>query len=212
MRIGTAWTGFTRRFLFVFGLATVFALAAPDVSSSQDLSSARPNQARKAKPVKASLGVGGAAGMISAYRRRHGLSAVSSDARLMAMARQHAQTMASRDRMSHDVGGAFSTRLRRAGYVAAAAAENIAAGQRSWSEAFAAWVSSSGHRSNLLLRGATRVGYASASARAGSRYRTYWAMVIAAPLAVPRGKRGRLRAGGQPITIGHTIHDRRDAQ
>jgi uncharacterized protein YkwD len=212
MRRGSAFTGFTGRLLFAFGLAATLVLAAPDGASSQDVSSAKPPQTRKAKSVRTSLGAGGAAGMISAYRRRHGLPAVSTDARLMAMARRHARAMASRGRMSHDVGGDFSTRLRRAGYSAGAAAENIAAGQRSWSEAFAGWVSSSGHRSNLLLRGATRVGYASASARAGSRYRTYWAMVIAAPLAVPRGKRGRLRAGGQPITIGHTIHDRRDAQ
>lgn len=211
MRIGTAWTDFTGRLLFAFGLAAVFVLAAPGVSSSQDLSSARPKQT---KPAQVSLSVGGAAGMISAYRRRHGLSAVSTDARLMAMARQHAQAMAAQGRMSHSVGGDFGTRLRRTGYLGAAA-ENIAAGQRSWSEAFAAWVSSSGHRSNLLLRGATRVGYASASGRAGSRYRTYWAMVIAAPMDVPRGTRaarGRLRAGGQRIEIGHTIHDRRDAQ
>jgi uncharacterized protein YkwD len=206
MRRGSAFTGFTGRLLFAFGLAATLVLAAPDGASSQDVSSAKPPQVRKAKSV------GGAAGMISAYRHRHGLPAVRTDSRLMAMARRQAQAMAARDRMSHDVGGDFGTRLRRAGYVAAVAAENIAAGQRSWSEAFAGWVSSSGHRSNLLLRGATRVGYASASARAGSRYRTYWAMVIAAPLAVPRGKRGRLRAGGQPITIGHTIHDRRDAQ
>jgi len=184
--------------------------AAPAVSNGQDVSAAK---ARKTKPARVSLGVGGAAAMISSYRRRHGLPPVRSDSRLMAFARHQARAMAARDRMSHDVGGDFSTRLRRAGYLAAAAAENIAAGQRSLSEAISTWADSAPHRANLLLGGATRIGVAAAAAPR-SQYRVYWAMVIAAPLvANPRGRGDRIRAGGRAIDHGGlTVHDRRDAR
>jgi uncharacterized protein YkwD len=167
-------------------VATAFSVAAPTVSSAQDVS------AKRSHARKTSLSVGGAAAMISSYRRRHGLPAVKIDARLMAMARHQARAMAASDRMSHDVGGDFGARLRRRGYLAAAAAENIAAGQRSLSEAFSGWVESSPHRANLLLGGATRIGIAAAASGPKSRYRTYWAMVIAAPLTAKQ--RGRLQA------------------
>jgi uncharacterized protein YkwD len=84
--------------------------------------------------------------------------------------------------------------LRRAGYAASAAAENIAAGQRSLSEAFAGWVASPSHRSNLLLAGATRIGVAAMSAP-NSSYRAYWTIVIAAPMVAPRNRSAKyLRA------------------
>src|SRR5256884_702408 len=48
---------------------------------------------------------------------------------------------------------------------------------RSFEKTFGQWIDSSGHRKNLLLHNASRVGIA--SARDGSGKRTYWAMVIA---------------------------------
>jgi uncharacterized protein YkwD len=167
----------------------VFVLAAPSVSSGEDGSSARPRKA-----AAASLSVGAAAAMVSSYRRKHGLPAVKIDSRLMSVARQQTRAMVTRDRLSHDAGGDFGARLRSAGYMAAAAAENIAAGQRSLSEAFAGWVASPSHRSNLLLRGATRIGVA-AIAAPNSRYRAYWTLVIAAPLVATRHRSAKhLRA------------------
>jgi uncharacterized protein YkwD len=157
-----------------------FLVAASVASSGQDLSSARPTHARKVTHSKTHLGVGAAAAMVSRFRRSHGLPAVKFDSHLMAMARRQAQAMATHDRMSHDVDADFGTRLHRAGYRAAAAAENIAAGQRTLSEVFAAWVSSPPHRANLLLHGATRMGIAVMTAP-GSKYGIYWAMVIASP-------------------------------
>jgi uncharacterized protein YkwD len=179
------------RALLAGAVTVILVIAAPAVSSGQDASAPKRSHAAKAKHPRTSLSVGGAAAMISRYRRRHGLPAVKIDSRLMAIARHQARAMAAHGRMSHDVGGDFSTRLRRRGYAAAAAAENIAAGQRSLSEAFSGWVESSPHRANLLLGGATRIGIASAAAKPGSRYRTYWAMVIAAPLTAKQ--RGRLQ-------------------
>src|SRR5436305_5592204 len=51
------------------------------------------------------------------------------------------------------------------------------------------WIDSSGHRKNLLLHNASRVGIASAKDSSGKR--TYWAMVIAGDYEPPKGKRDR---------------------
>ena len=57
------------------------------------------------------------------------------------------------------------------------AAENIAYGYDSFPKTLDQWINSSGHRRNLLLRNASRVGVASVKSSATGR--TYWAMVIA---------------------------------
>ena len=65
------------------------------------------------------------------------------------------------------------------------AAENIAYGYDSFEKTLGQWIDSSGHRKNLLLRNASRVGIASAKNASGKR--TYWAMVIAGDYE-PKGK------------------------
>jgi uncharacterized protein YkwD len=57
------------------------------------------------------------------------------------------------------------------------AAENIAAGFLSFAETLKQWQNSAGHRANLLMPGAKKVGVASV-ANARSPYRMFWAMVI----------------------------------
>ncbi|MDQ9782457.1 CAP domain-containing protein, partial [Serratia marcescens] len=57
------------------------------------------------------------------------------------------------------------------------AAENIAYGYDNFDKTLGQWINSPGHRKNLLLPKATKVGIA--SARNASGKRTYWAMVIA---------------------------------
>lgn len=115
------------------------------------------------------------AGQISAYRRTHGLSAVQMDSRLNAVALHQARAMASSGTISHTVGGNFSSRV--ASLRKSKAAENIAAGFTSFTETLKQWENSAGHRENLLMPGARKVGIASASNRA-SPYRMFWAMVI----------------------------------
>jgi uncharacterized protein YkwD len=115
------------------------------------------------------------ASQISAYRRAHGLSAVRMDSRLSAVALQQARAMASTGTISHSAGGSFSSRaapLRKS-----RAAENIAAGFLSFAETLKQWENSAGHRENLLMAGAKKVGVASV-ANARSPYRMFWAMVI----------------------------------
>ena len=84
--------------------------------------------------------------------------------------------------LDHDVLGGFTKRVGPAG--AGRAAENIAYGYDSFPKTLDQWINSSGHRKNLLLPGATRVGVASVkSAKTG---RMYWAMVIAGDYERPK--------------------------
>jgi hypothetical protein len=129
------------------------------------------------------------AAMISDFRLKHGEKRVTLDSTLTRIAHDQAQAMAAKDVLDHDVLGRFTTRVAPAG--AGRAAENIAYGYESFPKTLDQWINSSGHRKNLLLAGATRVGVASVkSAKTG---RTYWAMVIAgdyepkAPKAAPKG-------------------------
>lgn len=113
--------------------------------------------------------------MISDFRLKHGEGRVTLDATLTRIAHDQAQAMAAKDQLDHDVLGRFTSRVSPAG--AGRAAENIAYGYESFPKTLDQWINSSGHRKNLLLPGATRVGVASVkSAKTG---RMYWAMVIA---------------------------------
>jgi hypothetical protein len=96
--------------------------------------------------------------------------------------------MAAKDVLDHEVLGSFSSRIAPA--KSGRAAENIAYGYDSFDKTLNQWIGSSGHRKNLLLHKASRVGVASAKSATSSR--TYWAMVIAGgyeppPKAVAKG-------------------------
>ena len=129
--------------------------------------------------------------LISDFRLKHGEKRVTLDATLTRIAHDQAQAMAAKDQLDHNVLGHFNSRMSPAG--AGRAAENIAYGYESFPKTLDQWINSSGHRKNLLLPGATRVGVASVkSAKTG---RTYWAMVIAGdyerpkpPKASPKGQ------------------------
>ena len=113
--------------------------------------------------------------MISNYRLQHGEGRVTSDATLNRIAHEQAAAMASKDVMDHSVLGPFSSRV--APSKAHRCGENIAYGYDSFSKTLGQWINSSGHRENLLMHGATKVGVA--SAKSTTTGLTYWAMVIA---------------------------------
>jgi uncharacterized protein YkwD len=115
------------------------------------------------------------ASQISAFRRAHGMTSVTADSRLNAAALQQAKAMAASGTISHSAAGSFSSRL--APLRKSMAAENIAAGFLSFTETLKQWEDSAGHRANLLMPGAKKVGVASV-ANANSPYRMFWAMVI----------------------------------
>ena len=115
--------------------------------------------------------------LISSFRHQHGEGKVTLDPVLNRIAQEQARAMAARDMMDHAVLKPFSDRV--ANLNAERAAENLAQGDDTFPKALAQWIGSYGHRSNLLIHEATRIGIASAkSPKSGE---TYWAMVIAGP-------------------------------
>ena len=113
--------------------------------------------------------------LISDFRLKNGEGRVTMDATLNGIALDQAKAMAAKDTLDHDVLGSFNSRIARAN--AGRAAENIAYGYDSFEKTLAQWIASSGHRKNLLLPKATRVGIASATS--ATTHRIYWAMEIA---------------------------------
>jgi hypothetical protein len=125
--------------------------------------------------------------MISEFRLKHGEGRVTMDATLVQIALQQAKAMAAKDTLDHDVLGAFSSRIASA--KAGRAAENIAYGYDSFEKTLDQWIASAGHRKNLLLPKASRVGVA--SVQSATSHRTYWAMEIAGDYEPPPPAAGR---------------------
>ena len=135
-----------------------------------------------------------AAELISGFRLKHGEVRVVRDATLDRIAMEQARAMAAKNDLSHDVLGPFNRRVAPAG--AGRAAENIAYGYDSFEKTLGQWIDSSGHRRNLLLHNASRVGIA--RPRDASGKRTYWAMVIAGDYEPKPGK-GKNRKDREPV-------------
>jgi len=131
-----------------------------------------PAAARAASPAE----------MIADFRTQHGEHRVSTDPALTQIAHEQAAAMAAKDTLDHDVLGRFSTRISPAG--AGRAAENIAYGYDNFPKTLNQWIESTGHRKNLLLHDATRVGVASVKSSATGRI--YWAMEIAGDYRNPK--------------------------
>jgi uncharacterized protein YkwD len=125
--------------------------------------------------------------MISNFRLQHGEGHVTMDATLNQIALEQAKAMAAKDTLDHDVLGSFSSRiaLARSGR----AAENIAYGYDSFEKTLDQWIASTGHRKNLLLHNASRVGIASMKSAVSRR--TYWAMEIAGDYEPPQTAAGK---------------------
>ena len=116
--------------------------------------------------------------LISNFRVSQGLGRVTMDPTLNRIAQEQATAMAARDLLDHGAAGSFSSRVASSG--SRRAAENIAYGYDSFTKTLDQWINSSGHRKNLLMQGASRVGVA--SAKSSTTGRTYWALVIAGDL------------------------------
>ena len=125
--------------------------------------------------------------LISSFRLKNGEVRVVRDPTLDRIAMEQAQAMAAKGILSHEVLGSFTRRVEPAR--AGRAAENIAFGYDSFEKTLGQWINSSGHRKNLLLHNASRVGVASAKDASGKR--TYWAMLIAGDYEPKPDKRRR---------------------
>ena len=118
-----------------------------------------------------------AVALVSEYRKVHGLGGVVIDPDLQRVAQAQADAMASANLLSHSVGGSLPDRLAIVHASRRASVENVSAGYPDLSAALGGWRRSPEHNANLLFAPMRRLGIAAASAP-GTRYRTFWALVM----------------------------------
>lgn len=98
--------------------------------------------------------------LVNQERSKHGLSPLTSDWQLSRVARYKSQDMRDNGYFSHTsptYGSPFEM-MKSFGISYRTAGENIARGQRTPLEVVNAWMSSSGHRANILNKSFTRIG------------------------------------------------------
>jgi len=111
----------------------------------------------------------------NAARKDAGLPALTVDPTLMKAARQHSDNMAKQEKLDHVLDGKGPhDRLVDLGMQPSATGENIAQGQESAVDALSTWMSSEGHKGNILNPQFTHIGVAKADGPGGP----YWTQVF----------------------------------
>lgn len=132
---------------------------------------------------KTALNPEAARDIINAYRRQNGLKPVQLDAKLSNAAKNHSRDLSKWDRISHygSDGSNPWDRVKRTGYNARLAAENVGTGQATFEEVMKGWQESPGHNKNLLLADAEHIGIALIT-EPGTEFKSFWTLVLASPL------------------------------
>jgi uncharacterized protein YkwD len=120
---------------------------------------------------------------INAYRKDKGLKPLKLNAALTEAAKAHSRDLAKWDRISHygSDGSNPWDRVKRAGYNAKVAAENVGTGQASLDEVIKGWQQSPGHNKNLLLADVEHMGIALVQ-DPRTEFKTFWTLVVGASL------------------------------
>ena len=120
---------------------------------------------------------------INGYRKGKGLKPLQLNAALTAAAKAHSRDLAKWDRISHfgSDGSNPWDRVKRSGYNAKLAAENVGTGQVSFEEVLKGWKDSPGHNKNLLLGDAEHMGIALVH-EPKSEFKTFWTLVVGSSL------------------------------
>ncbi|CAN5508279.1 hypothetical protein BH09GEM1_BH09GEM1_16260 [soil metagenome] len=118
----------------------------------------------------------------NAERRKLGLPELARSNMLMRAAQLQADQMAEALTTAHDLPRAryptIDDRLRAVGYTMRATGENVAGGYPGAASVVAGWMTSSGHRANIVSPHYTDMGAGVATGKNGRRY---WAQVFGAP-------------------------------
>jgi uncharacterized protein YkwD len=120
--------------------------------------------------------------LVNAFRRQNGLRPLKLQPALTEAARAHSRDLAKWDRISHfgSDGSNPWDRVKRAGYNARLAAENVGTGQATLDEVMTGWEASPGHKKNLLIPDAEHMGIALVQ-DPKTEFKTFWTLVIASP-------------------------------
>ncbi len=149
--------------------ATVAACSSPVVGP--DLGgAARPSAAVLVDQAEASA-------LVSNYRGSRGQGAVTADPALQRAAQAQADAMAAANLLSHTLAGSLAARIAAVDAKGKASVENVSAGYADLRAALGGWRHSPPHDANLLYGPMRRIGVAAATAP-GTRYRTFWALVM----------------------------------
>lgn len=121
--------------------------------------------------------------LINKYRKDKGLKPLKLNAELTAAAKSHSRDLAKWDRISHygSDGSNPWDRVKRTGYKARLAAENVGTGQIDFQEVLRGWETSPGHNKNLLLADATDMGIALVQ-DPKTEFKSFWTLVVASPM------------------------------
>lgn len=117
--------------------------------------------------------------IINQYRKDKGLKPLRLDANLTKAAKAHSRDLAKWDRISHygSDGSNPWDRVKRTGYKARLAAENVGTGQISFKEVMRGWKKSPGHNKNLLLADAEHMGIALVH-DPKTEFKSFWTLVV----------------------------------
>jgi uncharacterized protein YkwD len=116
---------------------------------------------------------------INATRRHYGAQPLGYSGTLEGIAKAQSSLMASRNKMSHELGGNLHDRTLAGGY-GGATGENLAVGARTLEVAIETWLNSPGHKATLLNTRWVEFGLAASTAANG---RTYWTFIAGGPFA-----------------------------
>lgn len=117
--------------------------------------------------------------IINQYRKEKGLKPLRLNANLTKAAKAHSRDLAKWDRISHygSDGSNPWDRVKRTGYKARLAAENVGTGQISFKEVMRGWKKSPGHNKNLLLADAEHMGIALVHDQK-TEFKSFWTLVV----------------------------------
>jgi uncharacterized protein YkwD len=144
--------------------------------------------------------------LTNAERERAGLGPLLLSTQLNEAAQRYTEVLASGDCFAHTCGPVpeFSVRIRDTGYAGSRMlAENIAAGYPTPDAVVAGWMSSAGHRQNILTPAFTEMGLGVATG--AGKFGTYWTQefgarpVAAAPAAVAEQAAVAVPEGGDVV-------------
>lgn len=132
---------------------------------------------------KTNLNAEQALAKINKYRSGKGLKPLKLNAQLTSAAKAHARDLAKWDRISHfgSDGSNPWDRVKRAGYSASVAAENVGTGQITFDEVLRGWKESPGHNKNLLLADARHAGLALVQ-DPRTEFKSFWTLVLGASM------------------------------
>ena len=121
--------------------------------------------------------------LINGYRKQNGLKPLRLNAALTEAAKAHARDLAKWDRISHfgSDGSNPWDRVKRSGFNAKVAAENVGTGQSNIAEVLKGWQTSPGHNKNLLLADADQMGIALVQ-DPKTEFKTFWTLVVGSSL------------------------------